>query len=164
MNLNVNSNLTPNHEEMYEARNTYPSLFLLMNDIVRTTEHNASDHDDSESALSKTAKTILMQLNKKDGVTQLDIAHSAYLKAPTISLAMQKLEKDGYVIRKPDNYDLRSIRVFLTEKGRDFNNSYIARILEEEKKGLAGINENDIKHLLKILRTINENLSEKSEI
>lgn len=160
MNLNVNSNLPLNFNKNDEAQSVYPKIFFLLSEIVKSAEHNIEENVNAECSISKTAKSIMIQLYKKDGVTQLEIGRSSHLKAPTISLALQKLESEGFVTKMPDRYDLRSIRVFITDKGRDFTQFYIDKMLEEEKQGLYGISERDRKQLLSLLHKINDNLTE----
>ena len=46
-----------------------------------------------------------------------EIAEKTMLKAPTISLTLQKMEYEGLVIRKTDEVDQRQTRVYSTEKG-----------------------------------------------
>ena len=63
-------------------------------------------------------RTLLSQLYLKDGGTQLSLAEKTGMKAPTISITLRKMEKDGLVDRVVDEKDLRKTHVYLTEKGR----------------------------------------------
>lgn len=85
-------------------------------------------------------RTILSQLYVKDGGTQLSLAEKTGMKAPTISITLRKMEKDGLVDRVVDEKDLRKTHVYLTEKGRqttDALNAAIARINDGFLKGLS---------------------------
>ncbi len=76
-------------------------------------------------------RLILMELTHKDDVTQLDLVNATHLKAPTVSVSLQKMEEEGLVRREPDKNDLRAMRVFLTEKGRELDRSIIGKIIEQ---------------------------------
>jgi DNA-binding MarR family transcriptional regulator len=104
-----------------------------------------------------------MELARKDGRTQLDLVHATHLKAPTISVALQKLEKEGYVSRRPDEYDLRATRVFLTEKGRELDNKIRKRIHEEETEAMKNLTDSECETLMRLLTKIKNNLTEESE-
>lgn len=77
-------------------------------------------------------RPILFHLIMSDGLTQAEIAEKTLLKAPTISLTLQKMEYEGLVERKTDEVDQRQTRVFCTSKGHEiFNKSHeIANNLE----------------------------------
>ena len=64
------------------------------------------------------ARRVMYHLSLEEGVTQLSLVRATGLKAPTISLILQKMERDGLVNRRTDNLDMRMTRVTLTELGR----------------------------------------------
>lgn len=105
----------------------------------------------------------MMELGHRDGVTQLDLVKATHLKAPTISIALQKLERDGYVIRKHDDYDLRSIRVFLTDKGKSYNRLIIKKVIDAEQDALKPLTDTEAKQLMRLLVKLRENMLENSE-
>ena len=61
-------------------------------------------------------KIIIILVNNDDGLTQKEIADKLGLEGPTLIPIIDKLEKDGFVIRKVDKNDRRNNRIFLTEK------------------------------------------------
>ena len=63
--------------------------------------------------------------NNDNGLTQREIADKLGLEGPTLIPIIDKLEKDGFLIRKVDKNDRRNNRIFLTQKSFDFLNSMI---------------------------------------
>jgi DNA-binding MarR family transcriptional regulator len=57
---------------------------------------------------------------KKDGRSQKEFAEMLGLKPATITVMLKRMEKAGWVERKPDPEDLRVSRVFLTERAEKF--------------------------------------------
>ncbi len=131
------------------------SIQRLVGDRIRGTDENP--------ITQKSGRLLLMVLAQKDGRTQLDLVHATHLKAPTISVTLQKMEKDGYVIRRPDEYDLRATRVFLTDKGRALDNKVRRRIWEEESMAMKGLTESECETLVRLLTKIKNNLIDESE-
>ena len=76
---------------------------------------------------------------------------------------LQKMEKDGYVLRKPDEYDLRATRVFLTEKGREIDDRIRKRIHEEEALAMVDLTESEYETLVKLLTKIKSSILKDSE-
>lgn len=60
----------------------------------------------------------LNHLWEEDGITQAALRHKIGSEASTVSNMLRKLEQDGIVYRKKDDYDNRATNIFLTEKGK----------------------------------------------
>ncbi|MCY6355564.1 MarR family winged helix-turn-helix transcriptional regulator [Clostridium sp. ZS2-4] len=63
---------------------------------------------------------FLLILFKKDGISQDELSKSAYIDKGTTARAIAKLENEGYVLRKKDEEDKRTNRIYLTEKALEF--------------------------------------------
>ena len=61
---------------------------------------------------------VLMPLFCEDGINQDAITRIIQVDKASVTRAVQKLVDEGYVVRKRDETDRRSCRVFLTKKGR----------------------------------------------
>lgn len=67
-------------------------------------------------------RPILFHLIMNEGLTQAEIAEKTLLKAPTVSLTLQKMEYEGLIVRKTDEEDQRQTRVYSTDKGLEILN------------------------------------------
>ena len=105
-------------------------------------------------------RLIMMELSHRENVTQLDLVHATHLKAPTVSVCLQKMELDGLVTRKSDERDQRATRVSLTEKGREVDRQIISRIREEEAKAECCLDEGEKDTILKLLVKIRDYLNQ----
>lgn len=63
---------------------------------------------------------FLLTLYHEDGLLQEELASYLNINKSTTARALCKLEKAGYVIRKPKEQDLRSNQIFLTQQAKDF--------------------------------------------
>jgi MarR family transcriptional regulator, organic hydroperoxide resistance regulator len=61
---------------------------------------------------------VLRSLWRQEGQTQSDLATQLNIAPATLTRMLQRMEKNGFIVRKPDEKDLRLTRVFLTENGR----------------------------------------------
>lgn len=160
MNLKVNGNPPePFENEIHPKR----SPMQLINEISRLMGDKIREKGDENPISQRSGRLLLMELAKKDGRTQLDLVNATHLKAPTISVALQKLEHEGIVLRKPDEYDLRATRVFLTEKGRELDNKIRKRIMEEEALAMVNLTEAESETLIRLLGKIKRNLINEKE-
>ena len=160
MNRNVNGKAPERPDEMMDYRK---SPMMLINEISRLMGDKIREKCDDNPIQQKSGRLLLMELAKKDGRTQLDLVNATHLKAPTISVALQKMEKDGYVLRKPDEYDLRATRVFLTEKGREIDDRIRRRIREEEALAMVDLTDGEYDTLVKLLMKIKGSILSDNE-
>ena len=142
-----------------EKREQYvQSPMTLIAEISRLMGDKIREKTDSNPISQKSGREILRELAKKDGRTQLELVKATHLKAPTISVVLQKLEKQGFVRRTPDKYDLRATRVFLTEKGIELDNTMKKRIKEEEALAMENLTDKEYDTLITLLEKIRNNI------
>ena len=159
MNRKVHGNL-PEENDFATIKRT---PMLMMHEITRLMGDKIREKGDDNPISQKSGRLIMMELAKRDGRTQLDLVNATHLKAPTISVALQKLEHDGFVLRRPDEYDLRATRVFLTDKGRELDNTLRKRFYEEEARAMENLTESECETLVKLLGKIKQNLIKDKE-
>ena len=160
MNLQVNGKAP----EPYEKIEPYKkSLMMLINEISRIMGDKIREKGEDNPISQKSGRALLIELSKRDGRTQLDLVKATHLKAPTISVVLQKLEHDGYVSRTPDQYDLRATRVYLTEKGRELDNKMKARIRAEEEEAMSNLTPSEYDTLLKLLEKLKSNMLSEND-
>ena len=89
-------------------------------------------------------KVLIIIANSDQNITQKDIADKLALEGPTLIPILDKLEKDGFVIRKNDPKDRRINRIYLTERADGFLNGTIECVTQIKKVCLNDLSENDI--------------------
>jgi DNA-binding MarR family transcriptional regulator len=126
---------------------------MYISDIARLFDGTVSAAVERKG-MSRGYRQILFHLAHEDGVTQLSLAKLTHLSAPTVSVALGKMEQAGLVIRKADKDDLRQVKVFLTESGRKQDEFIREKSDETEEKMLEGIGEEEREQLVNTLRKI----------
>jgi DNA-binding MarR family transcriptional regulator len=98
----------PNHPETMD--------FLLAN-ICHL--HHTRAHQLFEAlGLYRGQPPVLLALWEKEGLTQTALAERLQNTPATVTRMLQRMEKSGFIQRKPDPEDQRISRVYLTEAGR----------------------------------------------
>ncbi len=131
----------------------------LIGEISKKMWNKTADYLQSDN-VPKGMKLVLQCLMNKNGVTQLDIVKFTGFKSPTISIMIQKMEAIGYVYRQPDPYDLRAMRVFITDSGRQVYYGAVKAVKTVEDKLLKGISDAELAAVVAGLQKINRNLDE----
>jgi DNA-binding MarR family transcriptional regulator len=122
--------------------------FFLQNKLQIDKEH-----------LSPEQFFILFRLYMKDGQNQRNLADRILNDHPNITRLLVKLEKRGYIKRKADMRDGRSISVTLSAKGRRLCESSVPLIQEVREKILQGIDKDDIRVFQKMLKQVEKNIT-----
>jgi len=86
---------------------------------------------------------VLMELWKKDGLRQVDIADRLDLRPPTINKMLKALIDMKLVTRESIAGDKRSTRIFLTNEGWDVRKEVSAQWLELEAEYMSGLSETE---------------------
>ncbi|MGE5416534.1 MAG: MarR family winged helix-turn-helix transcriptional regulator [Acidobacteriota bacterium] len=73
----------------------------------------------SEFGITLVQSFVLFHLVEHDGSSVKDIANAVQLDSPAITGLIDRMLKEGLVVRKEDPGDRRSVQVFITHKGRD---------------------------------------------
>ncbi|MGI6549849.1 MAG: MarR family winged helix-turn-helix transcriptional regulator [Syntrophomonadales bacterium] len=72
---------------------------------------------------------VIVTLYNQDGMKFKDLANSLSIEGPTLTGLLDRMERAGLLERRGDPEDRRSVRVYLTEKGKQIG---------PEVSGLAG--------------------------
>ncbi|MBN2038915.1 MAG: MarR family transcriptional regulator [Spirochaetes bacterium] len=101
--------------------------------------------------------SILMALFSYKQMTLKNIAKHIKRKQPTVTVLIEKLVKNGYVIKKKDPEDTRSTIVELTEKGKKFHSVFIEISNQLNDKMHKGMTQDEINALNTVLKKMADN-------
>ena len=80
-----------------------------------------------------------------EGCSQKDIADNSLISKKTVNSTIKKFEKDGYIELVAAKYP--HMKIFLTDKGREFFQNCIMPIIELENDVLENMTENEFEFL-----------------
>ncbi len=111
-------------------------LVKLFNQIIDIEEMYLLDRGVNDISLSELH--LLEKICSFTNPTMSEIAKRATLTNGTVTTAVKRLEKKGYLMRKQDENDRRIMRVYVTNKGlqverihHDFHDEMVARVCED---------------------------------
>ncbi|WP_028596613.1 MarR family winged helix-turn-helix transcriptional regulator [Paenibacillus assamensis] len=103
---------------------------------------------------------ILVTLWEKEGITQKELAERLYKDQANIARMLFKLEKKGFIHRVTHETDRRSLRVFLTDKGRNIEEDIMEPSTEAFNKTIAGLTEEEVENFRRTLAIIYNNVKD----
>jgi len=139
---------SPPHDEQNAIR-----LIHEINRIIHDQIHRECPE------MQRSSRLLLMALSRQDNVTQLELVRATHLKAPTVSVSLQRMEKDGIVVRKADPSDLRATRVSLTKKGRELDRHITEKIRQQESRAQSCLTPTEQASLCALLLKIKNHMS-----
>lgn len=71
-----------------------------------------------EFDLNRSQAAILFTLHRRKSISQKELARELNMTAPSITSAIQKMEREGYITRETDQHDQRVMRLTLAERGK----------------------------------------------
>jgi DNA-binding MarR family transcriptional regulator len=97
---------------------------------------------------------VLMSLWQEDGLKVVELGRRAGLEPSTMTGVLDRMERDGLVVREPDPEDRRAHRISLTEQGRAVEPQVLAVVERTMEEGFDGVSEGDQNRLKDVLRLL----------
>ena len=113
----------------------------------------------SELGLHVSQELFLFVLWREEGLSQSELAARLRVELPTLTKAVQRMERAGLLIRQADEQDSRVSRVYLTEKGRALYAPALTIWQDLEARMLHGMTEIEQALLRRLLQQMVSNLS-----
>ena len=88
---------------------------------------------------------MMQPLMESESLTQLQLVELTGLKAPTISITLRNMEREGIVARVKNDSDRRETHVSLTDKGKDMYGKILETLGKAEEIMLKGVSDKELK-------------------
>ena len=112
----------------------------------------------SDCELTPSQIGMLAWIARSPGCGVLEAATALGLTAPTVSVGIQRLTKEGWLERRQDPGDRRSKPIYLTEKSSIFMKNLREHQKRSLKLFLSGLNQNEQKQLLTLFEKAVSNM------
>lgn len=103
---------------------------------------------------------FLIQLYKKDGISQEELSQNLSIDKGTTCRAVKKLVEQGFLTRERDEHDKRAYKLYLTEKSKEIKNEVFQLLYRWEKSITTTISQEEVEVLRNLLKKvwINQNV------
>ncbi len=113
----------------------------------------------NEIGLHVGQEMILGALWDNEGITQTELADLLLIQPATVTNALKRLEREGYVDRRDDPDDQRISRVFSTDEGRNLKEAIQEKWGQLEKESFRGLTAEEGVLLRRLLLQVYESLA-----
>lgn len=103
---------------------------------------------------------FLMALYEQDGQTQTELQKIIGIEQPTVVRTLDRMERDGLIVRKQSPTDRRVFNIYLTEKGLSCKDAVLSSALSLNKLLLQPFSENEQEIIRSYLQRLIDNLAE----
>lgn len=124
--------------------------------IVWQTVANRYNQLVAEFGITQSIGYLLINIDEKEGTTVSHAAALLGLKSTSLSRMLNQLEKTGLIYRESNQGDKRSVKIYLTELGKE--KRHLARVVAKQFNNYldAHINAADKEYLTEMLKKINK--------
>ena len=116
-----------------------------------------------EIGLYRGQPPLLDILYDEEGLTHSELATRLQVAPATVTKMLQRMEKAGFLSRRPDPEDQRVSRVYLTDAGREIRAEMRARLDRLAEETLAGLSAEERASLHELLLRVQENLERATD-
>lgn len=99
-------------------------------------------------------RMVLRFVGKYPGISGTELAALLHLEKGTVSLALARLEKAGFIVRRPDEVDGRKARVVLTTRGREIDRPTVGTVERAVEQTLRRTRAQDVEVVRAFLRDL----------
>ena len=124
---------------------------------------NAISRENDANGIAQGYRAILFSLAENDGVTQFEISKRVGVKPPTTSVALSKMESEGYIVRTVNKDDLRKSVVSLTPRGREVVDNMLAVFTDCDKAIASVLTEDELQTLADLRTVVKERIYKEKE-
>ena len=143
------------------GRSAKPILFML-GQIGRMRHHCVREMV-GPLGLFRGQQCVLLAIAESEGATQSELAAAIPIRPATMTHALQRLERAGFIERRNDPDDQRISRVYLSEKGRRILCPLRQTVDALHERALQGFTPEETRTLRGYLERICDNLSEQRD-
>lgn len=133
------------------------SSFMLIHQVAHLAKYQALK-DMESCGLKPNQAGILFMLRSEGGLSQRELARRIGVTPPSMTAALKKLEKQGYVLREQDEKDQRITRIRISDQGIACLDG-LQNMMRNLEKGLyEGISAEERQAMKKTLLKMRENV------
>src|SRR5712671_6478944 len=126
------------------------SLGYLVNRAARLMAHELAERiRPAGVAIGQWA--VLLVLWARDGMTQAELSRVVAIEPPTVVRTIDRMVRDGLVIRAPDQDDGRLSRIYLTERARSLRDELVPLAAAVNGEILNGLTPSEARTLRRLL-------------
>jgi DNA-binding MarR family transcriptional regulator len=101
----------------------------------------------------------LWHIWKNPGISQIHLAKLMNVAPPTVSLILKRLEKMRLILRQSDPNDMRTLKIYLTEKGEEEIKNLKTSFSKIVRYSFEGLSDQELTTFNELLKKIFNNLS-----
>lgn len=115
-----------------------------------------------EIGLYRGQQFVLCALWDEEGLTHSELADRLHVHPATVTNALKRMERAGFLERRPDPEDQRVSRVYLTDAGSEIRGDVERMWADLEAQTFQGFSAEERKTLERLLERVHENLEARS--
>jgi len=135
----------------------YKSLGFQCEITLKAFLHNLSQRLDG-TGISPTQFRLLAHLMADGPMTQAELSELLSITPPSTVKLIDRMQRDGWVIRKTDERDRRINKIECTQQAKEIWEKATVHSQELLKQAYQGISDDDINRIITVLAKVRKNL------
>lgn len=113
----------------------------------------------SQLGITRVQWIALYYMGKYENISQIELGEKMDIKASSVARLIDRMERDGYVVRRRDPKDRRITNLILTEMGKGLREKLLPEGEKMRELASQGLAEEEIEIFKKVLKKMTENVS-----
>lgn len=126
--------------------------------------HGSLVHNEvSKLGVGRGMPPVLGYIRDHDGCKQSEINKMGHVSPATVTVMLQSLERNGFIIRRPDPNDQRCIRIYITPQGSEISRLGKKAIENADREFFSCLTEEEQENLRLIMEKLARQIENKYE-
>jgi DNA-binding MarR family transcriptional regulator len=138
--------------QSYAAFRSLKRVMTLYRQLAFTVFEGAGVHPGQAACLFIVAS--------KPGLSQRELADRLYVSPPTVTTMLQKMERAGFIERRPDSADQRLMRIWPTDKGSKAARALGEVFADHMKTMFDGFTDEELAQFAQLMERLGSNVAQ----
>lgn len=146
-------------EQDCPPRNHIAPKIMFLSKLIKKAFNEAV----AEQGLFSGQEDIILILVNNEGLTLSELSKALEVSNATASVSIKRMEKSGFISKRPDDKDARITRLYPTDRAKATVDKIQSHMDEMESRIKANISDSDSQQLTLLLETAIQNLLTRGE-
>lgn len=124
--------------------------------------HRMYNNEAAQNGFSMSIGYALLNIDRKEGTPSTKLGPLMGMEPRSLTRTLKSMEKQGFIERRPDIYDRRMVRIYLTDLGLEKREISKRTVIQFNETIQNKISEDDLAAFFRIMNIVNESLEQES--
>lgn len=126
--------------------------------------HRMYNNEASQNGFTMSIGYALLNIDRKEGTPSTKLGPLMGMEPRSLTRTLKSMEQQGFIERKPDKYDRRMVRIYLTDLGLEKREVSRRTVIQFNEALRDKISNADLTAFFRVMNTVNQALEKEAPL